>query len=292
MPSDSWTEDKTLVEQFEQRKQKKKQEQRVIEKIETLQDRKEKFTTRELEELGKIESARNYYRKIRLAAEDTFQKTKADLEAKISAIESKIEGARRTADSSISYADEMIKKQDEREINFKRAIDRQLGRAEKKKETLVNTIETPTLKKQAEALLEKKPETESEPEPEPKSEPESESEEEAPPPPRIFKMKPKQVGVKSQGQQNPKIITNTKRVLAEDHQQEQEEYAKRDEAKSKESKLGDLMTKIRIAKNQLVTLERQVNRDEDKIREKEVEVNSLKEEYKFLESSIPAPYRR
>lgn len=298
--SQSMAEDQLFIENIKKSEQKKKKDEKIVEKIESLDDKVSRYNNKEQEELQRLESTKTYYRRIRLSAERRIQtevsalearieKIKQKADAEVTAIESRIEKVKQSIEETISYADQMLEKVDLREEIFKTGINKQVKKTESRKESLVNSIHTPSLKRQAEAFLEKKPEPEPElePESETKSETESESKEKAPPP-KPVKMAPKQQGV-----QQPKIITNTKRVkLAEDHQREQEEYAKRDEAESKKSKLADLTMKIRIAKNQLVTLERQVNRDEDKIREKEVEVNSLKEEYRFLESSIPAAYRR
>ena len=258
------------------------------------------------------EQIQNYF-------EVRIQGLKNKYETELKHIENKREEQLKKADldyeKAISFYARNLNNTNTQKAVVQQVFQTQRDKVERKKVKLSDSIKSVKIKKEAEKLLEKesssdtessvesvkqkqpakkavkKPDPEPEPEPEPESE--SESEQEAPPPPpRTYKMAAKQVGVKSQGQQNPKIITNTKLVkLPEDHQQQVEEFAKREEAKSKEAVMRDLYTKIGVEKNILGVLTRQAKPDPDAIHQKKMEIEMLEHKYNTLNSQIPSYYR-
>lgn len=301
-PTQSMTEDQQYLENAKKFEQKKKKDERIVDKVEFLDEKVSRINNKEQTELQKLDSTKAYYRRIRLSAERRLETEVAALEARIdkinkraeievTALEARIEKVKQNIQDSITYADQMLEKVDVREEVFKNSISKQVKKTESKKETLVNKIVTPSLKKQAIALLEKKPEPEPEPESEPEqkteSESESEAEEEAAPPPKPIKMTPKQPGV----QQQPKIISNTKRERKLDAVEEAAK-AEEAEAKSKEAVMRELNTKIGVEKNILGVLERQVKPNPEAIFQKKMEIEMLQHKYNTLKSQIPSYLRR
>jgi len=262
------TDDQLLLDDFKKKEQKKKKDEKTVERVEVLEDKVSTYITKEEEELKKLESTRAYYRRCRLSAEQ-----KLDIE--VAALEARIEKAKKVAADSINYANQMLEKVDIREDILKSSIAKRVKRTQIKKESLVNSIHTPSIKKQVEQFGK-----------------DSSSDSDSP-----VIQKPKI---------QPKVVMKPKPIEPKKYDDvEIAEFSRREEAKSKESKLADLRMKIRIGNNQLVVLENQlkalnlkepqdvdaIQRKEDEIRDKEIEINSWKEEHRFVEASIPQDFR-
>ena len=298
--------DQIELEQMRKRQQQAKTDSRTKEKVEILDDKKaDTYTKGQLANI-KTEKSIRYFRSMIESQESKKDRERQQVEEEF---ERKYDTLKAEFDNAVKkIEDKKMKKLEIIQLNYQQALEHfsnnlqalevskmiteqtfktQRERTERKKTHLANTIKTEKIKKEAEQLLEKDDsESDSVSSVESVKQPESESEEEAPPPPpKPLKMAPKVVGSKPPAQ--PKIITNTKREPKLDAvEQKALEVEQRKEETGKV--LGDLHTKIGVAKNQLVTLKRQVHRDDDAIREKEVEIDGLYQERQRLAATLPS----
>lgn len=272
MATDCYTEDQMLLKRKDETDKKKKREGKLIEKIEFLDEKKDRYTEKERKELEDAERSKAHFQK-----EIDNQQEKRRLA---------IEKAESDFLKNTKYFYDSLSKVELKTQSIQKHYAELRAKMVKKQEKIVNTISTPALKKEAELLTKKSDsETTSESTVESQSEPESESEEEAPPPSRPVKMTSKIVN--SNPQQQPKIITNTKRpdpVI---------EQAKRDRelVSDLDKQLQDNNARQMRNKSLLKAERDKIRQDEDKIDELERERDFLKDERQNLLARVPKGFK-
>ena len=304
--------DQIELEQMRKRQQQAKTDSKTKEKVEILDDKKaDTYTKGQLANI-KTEKSIRYFRAMIQSQESKKDREKQQVEEEF---ERKYENLKADFDNAVKkIEDKKMKKLEIIQLNYQQALEHfsnnlqalevskmiteqtfktQRERTERKKTHLANTIKTDKIKKEAEELLEKQEsssDSESSVESVKQPEPESESEEETPPPPppKPIKMAAKMLGSKSQEQ--PKIITNTKREQPPDPvliqaQKEREIVSELDvQLRNNNDK--------RVRTQALLKAERcKINPDEDKIDQYERELDFLKDERFNLTSRMPKGFR-
>jgi hypothetical protein len=285
--SASATEDQIMLDNIEKKKKQVKQDEKVLERVETLNEIKITFTKREQDELDRLEKAKTHFKDSIRVQEEKRDKEIRRLEdihtTKVAAVETNYERA-------TQY---FFKQLEDLELNQQKIRDRYsdlLQSTEKKQERLKNKIITPQVKKQLEPEVQeetKKPVEALKP-----VEPTVIKVEE---PKQKIKIQPKKVGVKSQTFKKKETIEPDDELVepisgAELHRQQ---WIFMNNAREEHRKECE---QVLMAKNRLLSRLIQERKDmsllvvpptDDELYEKERDILNLQDEISLIQENMP-----
>ena len=264
-PSSSATSDSLLLEDLQKKKKQRQKDEKVLEKVEWLDDKKDTLSSKEQAEIDRIEATKSYLRQQLTLIEDKHQK-------------------------QVLYYNEQLATCERRQDEIRNRYSSMIGRAEIKQSRLINQIQTPSVKKQFQEIVQP-------PNPENKiSDPPLAGGQKN----LKIKMAAKQPGVKV-----VKVVP--KETAIEDLPQEEKEQmgrqmlldAKEQEYLTKkaafdllERKMMEKNALLKRAKAELEDLNRKLPLPDEDIFQKENEIAVLKQEINLLYEQMPKEFRK